>query len=797
MSLISGSSVTGAGGAAAQYQIERSLRFNSADSAYLNRTFGAGNQKTWTLSAWVKRSALGDSQILSNYTSGSDVAWIYFNSSNELYFQNYEGSNQLELKTTQVFRDVGAWGHLVVNLDTTQATASNRAKLYWNGVQITTLTTATYPSQNADLKINTNGEAHELGRASTTYFNGYLTEINFIDGSALDPTSFGEYNSDTGVWQPKEYTGSYGTNGFYLNFSDNSGTTSTTLGKDQAGSNNWTPNNFSVTAGAGNDSLVDTPTPYGTDTGAGGEVRGNYCTWNGVSIGADATLTNGNLDIAYGSSGTRNATMGTFGMSSGKWYWEVTITASSASPTAAVIGITNEPSASAVSNYPGFAANGWGYSGSDANKYNNGSGTAYGATFAANDVIGFAFDADAGSITAYKNGVSQGVMFSSLAANTYYPAIGDGSALSTFSASANFGQRPFAYTAPSGFKALCTQNLPEPTIVDGGEYFNTVLYTGNGSTQSITGVGFAPDLVWAKSRSNAENHALNDSIRGAGYNLSSNLTDAENYGANRLSSFDSDGFSLGGDAVSWNASTYTYVAWNWKANGAGSSNTAGTISSTVSVSTTSGFSIITYTGNGSSGATVGHGLGVAPDMLICKNRGGAVNDWAVFFRGVTAGNQGLKLNLTSAVFTDTSYWNSVLPSSTVVTLGSSQATNYSGEGMVMYAFAAVAGYSAFGSYTGNGSTDGPFVYTGFRPAFLIVKRSNNVSEWFISDATRSPSNVVGKRLVANAADAEDTQDNFDYLSNGFKLRSTSFNGSGDTMIYMAFASNPFKYSLAR
>jgi hypothetical protein len=455
---VGASSVKSFGGLAnLGYFIKNSLRFRRSAAGYLTRTPGsAGNRKTWTWSAWVKRGLLADESHM--FTSGSGAsAWASIHM-NEGVIQIIESNNGVtyRLVTTSLYRDPAAWYHVVVSMDTTQGTASNRLRLYVNGVQVTSFTTETYPTQNLDTWYNST-TAHSVGRlfdgANPYYFDGYLAEVNFIDGQALQPLSFGKTDAATNQWIPKKFAGTYGTNGFYLKFADASAATAAAIGKDSSpNGNNWTPNNISVTAGTTYDAMIDSPTLSA--------AASNYCVLNAVSIGADATLSDANLTIAYGTSVTRNATMGTFGMSSGKWYWEVTITASSASPTGAVMGITNESSASAVTGYPGFAANGWGYSGSDASKYNNGSGTAYGATFAANDVIGFAFDADSGSITAYKNGVSQGVMFSSLAANTYYPSIGDGSGTSTFSAAANFGQRPFSYTPPTGFKSLNTFNLP-------------------------------------------------------------------------------------------------------------------------------------------------------------------------------------------------------------------------------------------------------------------------------------------------------------------------------------------------
>ena len=779
------------------YQISRSLRFNSADSAYLNRTpASAGNKQTWTLSVWVKRAGL--SAFMPIYSAGpvSPRAYILLNASDKLDFRSVDSSNTevIRLTTTQVFRDPSAWYHIVVAQDTTQATSSNRVKIYVNGTQITAFDTATYPTQNiSNLAINDALEQNYgryVNSPSDGYLSAYLTETNFIDGQALTPSSFGETNAQTGVWQPKAYSGSYGTNGFYLNFSDNSNTTAATLGKDYSGNgNNWTPNNFSVTAGAGNDSLVDSPTSYGTDTGVGGTVRGNYTTLNAVDKStAGGSTSNGNLEYT-GTQAQWDMIRGTMGVSSGKWYWEVT-----GVNTYNITGIA-QSTVTLTTNY--FSAgNCYGYFAANGNLqvgYNNTS-LSYGSSYTTGDVIGVALDMDAGTLVFYKNNTSQGTAVTGLT-GTWLPAH---TIQTTSSATFNFGQRPFAYTAPSGYKALCTQNLPTPTIgattaTQAAQYFAPVLYTGTGSNLPVT-VGFQPDMIWTKARSAVDNHVVVDAIRGIGNILIPNSTAAESaYGA--FVSFDTNGFTK---AAAESVNGRTYVAWNWKANGSGSTNTSGSITSTVSANTTSGFSVVTYTGTGAN-ATVGHGLGVAPSMIIFKDRSATTN-WIVYH--VSVGNTtALALNLTNATLSpSTAYFNNTTPTSTVFTIGNGTTVNTSSENYVAYAFAEVAGYSKFGSYTGNGSTDGPFVYTGFKPAYVLAKKSSGIEIWYVLDSKRGTYNVNKPRLNPNNSDAESTAyDIMDFTSNGFKLRNsdTSWNGSGDTYIFAAFAESPFKYSLAR
>jgi hypothetical protein len=798
MSIISGGgAVVGAGGVAGAYQISRSLRFNSADSAYLNRTFGSGGSRTtWTLSGWVKRSVLGTNQaIFSCGSFSTNLFQIYFeDNNNQLLVSNFPNSAtpDVNLKTTALYRDVSAWYHIVVAMDTTQATSSNRVKLYVNGLQVTALDTATYPSQNATPNWNTNALAHQIGArsAGVLHYDGYMTEINFVDGQALTPTDFGEFNTDTGVWQPIKYTGTYGTNGFYLNFSDNASTT--TLGDDLSGNgNDWTTNNFSVTAGAGNDSLVDSPTRYGTDTGAGGEVRGNYCTFNPLfKLGGTAANTwarNGNLEAKTDTAASL-VIFGTMGMQpSTKFYAEFTMV-DVAEPNDHVGIVTNIQADADSGTCVAYKA--------DGNKIVNGSQSAYGATYTDGDVIGIAVNLVDNEVTFYKNGSSQGTI-TGVTVGTYFHRVRFNNVAGVDGdVTANWGQRAFTHAAPSGFKALVTTNLPTPTIEDGGEYFDTVLYTGNGSTQSITGVGFQPDFVWLKARSSAFGHGLFDVIRGTTKRLSSDGTGAEGTESG-VTSFDSNGFSIGSATFGNNSGT-TMVGWNWKANGAGVSNTAGTITSTVSANTTSGFSIVRFTGTDAI-ATVGHGLGAVPKFMILK--GIERSDWWGVYHVSLGNTKYLQLNTTSAELTSSTVWNDTTPTSTVFTVADQSAINPNGELSIAYVFAEVPGYSAFGSYTGNGSADGPFVYTGFRPRWLLTKRTDSSSsgDWNLVDTARGTYNVVGPYVYANQSTAEGNAAIYDILSNGFKIRESGAgtNANGSSYIYAAFSEVAFNYALGR
>jgi hypothetical protein len=792
--------------------ISKSLRFNSADSAYLNRTpASAGNANTWTWSGWVKRGALGSVQVLfSAATDTNNFEYFRFESTDELFYTRFVGGSQQDgLTTTAVFRDPSAWYHIVVVRNGATRT------IYVNNVSM-----ASGGSNASTGEIN-QVKAHSIGRRQETasqYFSGYMTETYMIDGQALTPSSFGMTNPQTGQWIPLKYSGTYGTNGFYLNFKD--ATSTTTLGYDYSGNaNNWTTNNFSVTAGAGNDSLTDVPTPwfvYNTTGDVGGVIRGNYCTLNPNDNGnSNILLTNGNLSVSSSTTWDRGV-KATFGIASGKWYYEYTHgTVNAGTNPAADIGWTKYASlVNSAANGGASSADSYFCQGSNGNKYNAGSGSAYGSAFTTGDVEMCALDLDNGKIYWGKNGTwfasgdpaaGTNAAYTGLS-GTFFPlwywgiSAGTGGVLIS---NINFGQRPFAYTPPTGFRSLCTTNLPATAIGfgltnQGDDYFNANLYTGTGSAFTLTGVGFQPDFGWFKGRNASSSHWLHDVVRGANPGLSSNSTAAEDTTAGQLTAFASDGYSLPNDTAGYlNFSGRTMVVWSWKAGGTGVSNTAGTITSTVSANTTAGFSIVTYTGTGTNGATVGHGLGVAPDMIIVKRRN-STGQWATYHTSI--GNTGaLRLNATSATITDVSFWNNTSPTSTVFTIGVDGDVNTNTGTYVAYCFDAVRGYSAFGSYTGNGSADGPFVYLGFRPKYILLKASGLNEQWFIYDGARNTYNVLNLELNANNSDAEGTFDTLDFVSNGFKIRNTNSlsNQSSATYIYACFAEFPFQFANAR
>jgi hypothetical protein len=920
--------------AAAAAVATKSLRFNSGDSAYLHRTpSSAGNLRTHTFAAWIKRSALGGRQTLFR-TNTSEMHYSFAESAqgSENGFMCYGGAGAVYLVSDPVFRDPSAWFHLCVAWDTTQSTSTDRLKLYINGVRQESWKTGTFPSQNFEGGLN-KANKHGLGANSSggELFSGYLADVYFIDGSALSPVDNFIELDDNGVYQAKAYSGTFGTNGFHLlDFANES-----TIGHDSSGNeNDFTANNFgtggngnyiselnsvndfygngratwgptlfngatgdkgpvpaagtpmtytpssSITltgtglriwvsrnkgglfingtsvssteqqwnsfgttyspltsiewrttdgsnfsqlsaieingtqlidntaVGADNDILFDVPT-NGTqsDTGAGGEVSGNYCTLNPLldryNIGTSGTKTfsEGNLKIVAttGDSTRSRYLFGTIGVSSGKWYYEM-----KADNTAGGIGV-------------GFAPRQFADEvGSISVRYNSpgsiiidGTTNSSLASFTNGDFVGVALDLDNNTVQFYKNGSTVGSAYSVTSGYTYLPLIvipstGTSSTGATF----NFGQRAFAYSAPSGYKALCTTNLPTPTIADGSTAFGALTYSGNGSARTLTGLNMNPDFIWIKSRSAAQKHVLVDSVRttSTGEYLASDSTQAEGTGVHISGTTNGITIADPNAATIWyNDSSHTYVAWAWDAGSSTVSNTDGTITTSQRVNQSAGISISTYTGNGTAGATWGHGLNDVPDVIIIKARDSVTDgSWIVGHSAIGLGHGRLLLNATNdnngSAGNVVAYdlWNNTAATSSVVSIGSYNAVNDSGDDYLALCFTAVAGYSAFGSYEGNGQSgdSGPFVHLGFRAKFILLKNADlNGSNWFIFDTSRNTFNVVDLNLKPNSSAVEETDSSgtLDILSNGFKMRSsgTHPNGNGNTITYMAFAENPF------
>ena len=778
------------------YEIDNSLRFNDNDSAYLSRTpASAGNRKTWTWAGWVKRGNIDVvyPTMFGSFTNSTNYFVLRFDDVTDILtvINKDGGTNGIVLQTNAKYRDVSGWYHVVLSVDTTQTTSSNRAKLYINGEQVTSFSGETYPSQNYDTRVNLASTDHRIGNSIFSQpFDGYLSDVHFIDGQALTPDSFGETGA-YGEFKTIPYSGTYGTNGFYLDFKD-----AGSLGNDVSGNNNdWTSHNLAAT-----DQMLDTPT-------------NNFAVINVLDTQPTALLTaqEGNLEAALGNSIAWRSALATFSKNSGKIYFEF----SSATTTGVFVGVgVDRYSYNGNSAYVGSTSESWSYLLSSGNKYTNAGATAYGNALAVGDVLGCAVDLDNGKLFFAKNGVWQ---------NSADPVAGTGSAFTlplgddySFAFSGvtggngviNFGQDSsfagnktaqgnaddngigdFYYSPPAGYLALCTQNLPDAEVIP-SEHFNTVLYSGTGATQSITGIGFETDWTWVKKRggnASLENHWMSDSVRGDTKHLSSSLTDAEYTFADSIASLDSDGFTLGANG-NVNRLNDSFVSWNWKANGSGVANTDGSITSTVSANVAAGFSIVGYTGSASA-ETVGHGLTQAPDLIIYKDRDASAA-WGVGHESI-GWTKYLHLNLTNAEATGARF-NNAAPTSSVFSIGAGFHT--SGNNHIAYCFHSVEGYSKFGSYTGNGSTDGAFVHCGFRPAYVMVKRTDVADNWGVYDSVRGDYNLNEPLLEPNNSDAEYNLPAFalDFVSNGIKIRSDKnlLNGNGANYIFMAFAEMP-------
>ena len=1182
------------------YQISRSLRFKGTNTSLRRTPLASSNKKTWTWSGWVKRSKLGTVQQLFNRcdTTGSvDYTFLYFREDNTIQYLDSNagaysgatfGTNDLRTKTS--FSDTSNWYHIVMAVDTTQLPETNRSKLYVNGTLINSFISRSYPGQNALTQINTNN-SHYIGsnRQIEQFYEGYLAEVNFVDGLALTPESFGVRETGTYLWKPKAYTGAYGANGFYLKFTDSS--TPAALGTDYSGNSNNLDVQGSISVATGttsivnNDSFIDVPTYYGTDNGAGGEARGSYCTldpfnyasagitlangnltlttaavnvnypcgstmsvssgkwyfevtistagasfpfvgiipatnylgnavnvgvpsytnscWagngafvsgdicgfafdlnaltftaykNGVALtgssvssptitsglnwmvalsgvngcvmhanfgqrafryaaptgfkalrdfnkppvqtggelrgsyctlnpldkGSEVTLANGNLDVTWtGVNG--HSVRSTQVISSGKWYWEVTSggnasigiiqsnivpalngwpgqstygatgsyayapdgrsvnnstysTYGSAISNGNIVGVaydatngriffslngtwqaSGNPAAGTNAAYSGITgsfspaigywtsptsnvnslnfgqrpwafgapfgfkplrdynklptptggevrgnyctlnplhynydgvdlrngnldgygvlttttpsartypstikiksgkwyveltvnatsnghvlgiantfdsygnisySDGYGYNFWDQVYLSSGGSLSYGVRATAGQVVGMAVDLDNGKLEWFVNGSSQGQK-TGIISGEYFIAyyLARGTAGTVQSGSINFGQRPWAYDAPFGFLPLCTTSLPQPIVQKSSTAMDVVTYTGNSGTQTISSLGFSPDLVWLKGRSYSDYHTIYDTIRGATKSLSSDLTLGEVTRTIALTGFTSNGFTLGADTVS-NFNNNTHVAWAWDAGSSSVANTSGAISSTVRANPQAGFSIVSFVNaSGTNQSTVGHGLGSSPKMIIAKNRDTSANNWAVFHSSVCdTTSKFLQLNTTAALTTFATVWGASLPSSSVfgVTGGGIATASVN---MIAYCFSEVEGYSKFGSYVGNGSADGPFVYCGFRPRWVMIKNATGTSNvntgWYIFDSLRNTFNTLSNPLRADSSGLEASSYAIDFLVNGFKLRLSDVginSSTGSTHIFAAFAEAPFKYARAR
>jgi hypothetical protein len=811
--------------------------FRNQPTTTLTRDYGASPTSTKTMSfgGWIKRARTGFYQnVLSSTLGGGGVAqgYIFINASDVIAVQDLVagGSTTFSYITNRVIRDVSSWYHLWVRIDTTDSTSGDRVQLWVNGVRETSFSTSTAPSLNADTVALNQNKTHFFGHSDdagvTTGYGGhvYLADWYWLDGSSVSPVdTVGEFKN--GIFIPKSYSSaSFGNKGWHLKFDQTGvGSPSTsTIGADSSGNTNHWTSTANTNVEAHDCAMPDSP-------------ENNFATLNPLIKPHDAlTFSEGNLKISRGSGSlVYSFAASTIAVKTGKWYaeWRPQDTITAANHMVGISTVDN-PDQSTGDPYLengqiNYVANGSGHvdDGGNIGASTFSSSNSYGA----GDVVGIALDLDSGTKTVkfYKNGSlvnttnlssefdDKHIYFMVVFYNTNTGMFNFGQD-STFAGQTSAGGNTdgngigdFAYAPPSGYLALCTSNLPEPTIspnadTQADDHFNTVIYNGSNSSQTIT-TGLQPDWIWIKVRSLTGYHNITDTSRGITKELYANTTDDEENNS-RVSSTSSTGFTLAGGYGYTNEAGQTFVSWNWHANGGTTStNNDGSGTSTVQVNTTAGFSIVLYTGNATgAGAeqTIGHGLGVKPDWILFKARDYDGQNWYSTHVGLAGGVEThIELDTDAAEHADGDYMNRVAPTSSVFSLGYNFTTNKNGNAYVAYCFNSVEGYSKFGSYSGNGNADGTFVYTGFRPAWLMVKLTSGSGEnWHIFDNKRATFNVMKARLIADGSTAENNNDNIlDFTSNGFKWRDNNagYNGNGNSYIFMCFADDPFKYANAR
>ena len=842
--------------AASGFEIPYSCRFNSDDSTYLHRTpASASNRTTFTLSYWVKICEIGNppwggSNIFSIDNGSSQLAGVsIYNSHNTT--MGLGGTQGYGHTIANRIVDGSGWRHHLHAINTSlggSGFAGMPAHKWWiNGRQVPESAAGAWSTgwgaipngiiaaDYADGLWNLDTQ-HEIGSKNGThnFFDGYLAEIHFLDGTAVtDATDFGEYG-DYSEWKPIETSGlTYGTNGYYLDFAD-----SADLGKDVSGeTNHWTSSGLDAY-----DQMIDTPT-------------NNFCVLNYRDKQQDSTeddQEDGNLHANEFERGR-----GTFAPSSGKWYWEVWLKYQHHSTIS--VGISEADGAridgDTGSNRISIQQPGSG-SGTLWTKSIDGTSTSSSelGTVANDDIWGVALNIDDQEISFTRNGSAIDAEFTDLdysglsnmsQVSPYIFVNGGRELVMNFGQDSSFaggktsgsaaatdgnGKGDFYYTPPTDYLALCSKNLPEP--IKPKEHFSIATYTGNSGggigDNVITGVGFQPDLIWFSAYDEAYNRQMNDSVRGVTKVIESDTTTAEQTSAGGLDlkSFDSDGFTLGASSLdTCNLNGTKYIAWCWKAGNAtlGTGDfTQGNADSTCSRNVDAGFSIVSYTGNSTANRTVGHGLSKAPEMIIIKNRDDG-DPWMIHHFG--AGTTGTTIDglpeyymLFFSTAARTDYGADTIWGSTATTFmidqggGGAASLNLNTEKYIAYCFHSVEGFSKVGHYKGNGeyypyNGRAPFVYTGFLPEYIMIKRVDSTDSWHIKDNQRDQhvdANTNTSWIMANDNLAQTTgnetagatNSGIDYFANGFLIGSgdTGINASGGDYVYIAFAKQPFKYA---
>ena len=794
MSLLIGatSGLQGAAGAAGGggdlgETIDQSIRFRAEGSAtYLSNTgIVGGATGNYTVSVWLKlgHDNLTSSRfILTSGSGGTNTSSIgYCNNGIDSQFMFREGGDNT-LQTGVDHRDPSAWYHVVCQQDAD----NNTQKLFVNGDQVGSTNTGS--SASGIFSQSPVAIAYYAGSV-TNGWEGYMAEFNFLE-TVLAPTDFARYNDD-GVWVPKklDFTSvQYGESGFRLQFDSSAGggvgDDSAPTGTGHSSANDFTANNIETTAISSSNfdndiDYFDTPTS-------------NFATFNpaatlpnNVSV---SSLTHANLRLTSTASGYINS-YSTIPASDFDCYCEIEVTERAGSGLLGIgVGDSEAIIATGAGAYVTYREDG------SIVKYPGNTSLGTESSYTTGDVL--AMTVTSTQVAFYKNGTLEGTYSHSLTGDFFIIGMAyynSGNAILDY----NFGQRDFRYTVPTGFKALQTNNLPEPTIKNGKEHFDVVTYSGTGASHTRTDLEFQPDFIWFKHRSGGggEAHALYDSVRGVQKSLEADNDNPEQTVSQGVTAFNSDGWTMGTSSqINGSASSQTYVAWCWKAGGTAVSNTDGTITSSVSANTDAGFSIVSYTGTATN-ATVGHGLNSAPDVVVVKGRDTA-DQWHVKHKDLSSNNNSVRFNST-AQQADFSVWQNTAPTSTVFSIGTQDGVNKSGDDFIAYCWHSVEGYSSYGSYEGNGTSgDGPYVYTGHKPHFLIIKSVDVAGDWVMLDTTRTPNNPNENGIKGNSSIAEAVDGNYtvDFLSNGFKIRNNAdadLNSSGQTYIYMSWAEHPF------
>ena len=811
--------ILGSGDSSSGFNIDNSSRFNGT-SSIMSKTFGsAGNRRTFTISCWVKKCKLVANQFLFFSGAGATYGDLHFKDNDQLQFASeISGSGTVyNLVTNRKFRDPSAWYHIVIGVNTTLGTAASRVDFFINGVEETSFATETYPSQNLDTTWS-NSVSHEVGaydssQTASNFFSGYIADFHFIDGTYDSGSGgdngaspFGEVDEDSGIWKPKKYSGAYGTNGFFLEFKQTGDSANASgYGADTSGNGN----HLGINGFGPHQKTTDTPT-------------NNFCTMDPLSE-YGITFTNGNLGVQGASnSGYSVATANMEVPKLGKWYYEVEVD---------VMGGTNHEYLGIKRDDLKLQANAYDLHSSTCQLYQSTDGsngafrdessttaTATALRHSAGDIIMVAIDQGSDKMWFGKNGTwydddattdgdpANGTNPTCTPNNAYTWHIFSGGGANEVKYLYNFGNPPFTissgnsdaagygnfeYAVPSGFYALCTKNIATydpPTIDDGSAYFQTASYTGNATNRTITNDGnsdLQPDLVWFKNRTGGGfNHYIYNSTTGVGKNLRPDIPDAEGADAGQILAFNSDGFNLKNSGAT-NGNGNGIVAWQWNANdGTTSSNTDGSATSTLQVNSTSKFSIITFN-SATNGTTFGHGLGVKPGFAMLKDRESG-SSWYTFFPIVQGSNQSSAIDGTGAFGTVSGFSDF---STSLFTVGTA-----AGNDQIAFMWGNVQGYSKAGQYPSNDNADGPMVYTGFSPAWIILKNVGAGTNWRIYDRYRDGYNGGNQFFEANSGDAEDSATSeLDFCSNGFKLVGAEgdINYNADTIDYFACARNPF------